>query len=163
VKAGSDSDFLRLENPAVRTTLAGSRDQNGLSVHVNVGYELRSENSDSDKLQLFVGLERSLTRDFGLAVDFYGLVDVEETNVVFPDATELHVHPDGDFGMAETVIRVERTNIEERSRDNLYALSVGFKAIPTERLSFMANMFVALNDAGLRSPLVPTFGISTYL
>ena len=164
ISAGDDSEFLRLEKPAAKITLAASKGRSGLTSHVNLGYEFRTGATDSDKLQFFAGFERGLTDDIGLTVDLFALFDIEDTSILFPAPVELNIERTGGlFGDLHTMTLVERTNIDDRNRDNLLALSVGLKAVAVERLSLLANVFIALNDAGLRSSIVPTFGLSTYL
>ena len=54
---------------------------------------------------------------------------------------------------------VSLTNIPNYSRDNIFDVAFGVKLKLKESLLVLGNVFVPLNDDGLRAGVVPTLGI----
>jgi hypothetical protein len=91
-------------------------------------------------------------------VDFLGEVDINSDEAIkfFPQETVTIV----DKTNAPVITqRTERlTNIVTRDNDNIFNASFGLRVAASEKLLLLGNVVVPLNDGGLRSNIVPTFG-----
>lgn len=155
---GDEENFLGVGDPSVKIQLIGSAIKGNFAPHVNLAYEYRGSDLDRNEIELFVGYDQKISDQLTLAVDFLGEFEIgdqiDELN--FPDAQEIQV----DIGNPGNpwIREIAPTNIPNRDSDNILNASFGLKISPRENLVMLANTFVPLNDGGLRSDFVSTFG-----
>jgi hypothetical protein len=62
-------------------------------------------------------------------------------------------------GSVDYTVIVAPSNVPNYSSDNIIDAAFGFKMNLKESLLIMGNIFVPLNDAGLRADVIPTLGL----
>ncbi|MGH1362480.1 MAG: hypothetical protein ACRBF0_02925 [Calditrichia bacterium] len=156
--SGDEENFLGVGDPSVKVQLIGSAIKGNFAPHINIAYEYRGSDLDRNEIELFVGYDQKISDQFTLAVDFLGEFEIGDQidELAFPDAQEIRV----DIGDPTNfwVREISPTNIPNRESDNILNASVGFKFSPKDNMVMLANTFVPLNDGGLRSDFVSTFG-----
>jgi len=155
---GDEADFLGTGETSTRLSLIATQKIAQFTPHLNIGYDLRPAALDSDELEFALGFDQKMAEGVTFAVDFLGEVDInsDEAITFFPQETVTIV----DKTNAPVVTqRTERlTNILTRDNDNIFNASFGLRVAASEKLLLLGNVVVSLNDGGLRSNVVPTFG-----
>ncbi len=154
---GDSDDFLGTGNFTVRTILIGSTRMRDFTPHVNVGYDYRNSDFDSDEFEVAIGFDQVLFSNWIFALEFLGEFDLDsvETIKIFPGTKTIH-------SRVENV--VDLSNIPERKSDHRMDTSIGFRYAPVLKQSLqiqlLVNLIVPLQDGGLRSGVAPTVGFS---
>ena len=153
---GDENDFLGAGDPSYKGHLIFSSILGNFSPHLNVGYEHRGNRYDRDEVEVFLGYDQKISEVLTLAIDFLGEFEVGEEveELRFPESVTIQ----GANEWAAFTQEVSLTNIPNFTNDHIMNGTVGFKLIPKENLLFFGNVFVPLNDGGLRSSFVPTAG-----
>lgn len=148
---GNTDDFLGTGKTNVRFSWIASKKMGNFSPHLNLAYDRRSAELDSDEFELAAGFDRKIASGITFAADILAEFDLntDEAIELFPSAATI-----------TGVGQVDLSNIPERNRDNVLNAALGFRAAPSERLSLLGNVIIALNNGGLRSSVVPTVGAS---
>ncbi len=115
---------------------------------MNFGYLVRSEEVGPDVFQFAVGFDQRLSDNVTFVVDALGDIQMEDS-LEFPQSATLT------YPVSRTLDLTNVPNI----RDDLISGAVGFKFRTSSGIIFWANALVALNDGGLRDPVVPSFGL----
>ncbi|MCB1045058.1 MAG: transporter [Acidobacteria bacterium] len=158
LSTGDESDFLGTGDTNIRFAELLSRRFGDFRPHVNVAYEWRGADLDADELEFAVGFDHKATSKITIAADFMGSFDVDDSESIqlFPGSVTITDH-----GTSGVVVRhVDRSNVPERSNDDVMDGSFGIRYAPKDNWSIVANLLVPLNDGGLRSKVVPTIGVS---
>lgn len=160
VPTGDESEFLGTGSTNVRASLIGSKKIGDFTPHINVGYDYRGADRDSDELELTLGFDQKLLPGLTFAADFIGEFDIQSSESIelLPGATTIIELNRQTQGRAERI--VERSNIPEDDADSTINAAVGFRFAPTENLQFLANALIPVQDGGLQSSFVPTVGFS---
>jgi hypothetical protein len=153
---GDDENFLGAGTASYKAMLIASRTTDGLSPHVNFAYELKTNEIDSDEIELFAGFDQKINDHITMAVDFLGEFEVESpgsdlnfdqrVTISRPIAAGLYVQ------------NVNLSNVPQRNRDHNVNASVGFKYAPKDHAMMIGNVIVPLNDGGVRSDFITTLG-----
>jgi hypothetical protein len=146
---GREEDFLGTGEWNAKGLLILSAIFSDFSPHTNVGYEYRGSEFDQDALGVIAGFDQRIADWVTLAVDFLGSFKVGSEELVFPEAVNLE---------APFARTIELTNIPN-SRDDIMDGSLGFKFQTGGGLIIVTNVLVPLNEGGLRSGVIPTFGL----
>jgi hypothetical protein len=159
IPTGKQADFLGSGKTDALLALLVSKKVGDFSPHLNIGYELRTADFQSDRLVIKGGFDQRILAGLTFAADFLGLVDVnrDEAIKLFPGSVS--ILETGNNG-GQVLRGVRLSNIPDADNDNLYNLSVGVKYSPWQGFLVLANMLVPLNQAGLRAPVAPTVGMS---
>lgn len=155
---GKKEDFLGTGETNIKLSFIGSRKFDRFTPHLNLGYERRPAELDNDKVELIAGFDQKMAEGLTLAVDFLGRFDVGDEAINFFDKeNETILEQQGPL-----VIRRELplTNVPRSDKDNTFDASLGFRYAPSERVSFLGNVLVPMNDSGLRSKVAPTLGLT---
>jgi hypothetical protein len=112
---------------------------------------------DRDKFEFIIGYDQKIADWFTLVIDVLGRIDLGDPveSQQFPE----NVNINWTVGSTDYVKSVSLTNIPNYSSDNIIDAAFGFKINLKESLLIIANVFVPLNDDGLRAGVVPTIGI----
>jgi hypothetical protein len=145
---GREEDFLGAGATSVRGMFIASGTFGGFSPHMNFGYLVRSEEVGPDVFQFAVGFDQRLSENVTFVVDALGDIQMEDS-LEFPQSATLT------YPVTRTLDLTNVPNI----RDDLISGAVGFKFRTSSGIIFWANALVALNDGGLRDPVVPSFGL----
>lgn len=157
---GDEKEFLGSSKPTTRIAAIFSKKAGELTSHLNLAYEKRPANDDSDEFEFAVGFDQKVGDAVTFAVDLLGELDVNESEAIqfFPEPTKVITESLG--GGFTRRREIELTNIPARTNDNTYNLAVGLRIAPSERFLLLGNLLAPLNDGGLRSSVVPTFGLT---
>ena len=147
IPTGREDDFLGAGEPAFKTLLIGSATLGDFSPHVNVGFTVRNADDQSNSLQLAAGFDQRLSDWSTFVIDLIGDFKTEDS-LAFPDP--LTFDP-------PIVRTVDRSNIPNM-RDDTIDAAVGFKFRTPGGLILWSNALIALNEGGMRSDVVGTFG-----
>ena len=154
---GDSDDFLGTGNFTARTLLIGSARMGEFTPHVNLGFDYRNSDFDSDEFEVAIGFDQVIFTSWVFALEFLGEFDLDsvETIEIFPGTETIH-------GRIENI--VDLSNIPERRNDHRMDTSIGFRYAPvlkqSVQIQILANLIVPLQDGGLRSGVAPTFGFS---
>lgn len=149
---GSKENFFGTGKINTRLSWIMSKKLDNFTPHLNLSYARRSADFDSDQLEFTLGFDRKLANGFSVAAEFFGgfALNRDETIQLLPGTAPVT--------FSTGVRQVDLSNVPEWNRDNVLNAALGFRAAPTDKLSLLGNVIIALNDGGLRSSVVPTFG-----
>ncbi|RMI13766.1 MAG: hypothetical protein D6681_05650 [Calditrichaeota bacterium] len=158
---GDEENFLGNGDPTVKAGIIVSGTHNNFGPHLNLTYEARTTDLDRDEIEVFAGFDQKVTDFLTIAMDVVGEFEVgsEITTNAFSDpvvAQRFITDTTGTTVLFRQVTPV--TNIPQYTRDDLINAALGFKLNPREGLLIIGNVFVPLNDRGLRSDWIPTVG-----
>jgi hypothetical protein len=133
----------------------------GFTPHLNIGYERRGAKLDSDEFEFAAGFDRQLWEGLTFVVDFLGEMDIngDEGIVLLPDNENVFVFANSSKG-GRVTREIDRSNIPGSRRDNIYNAALALKYASSGNLVLVGNLLIPLNDAGLRSGIVPTIGFA---
>jgi hypothetical protein len=154
---GDADNFLGAGYSSLRTVLIGSRILDNFAPHLNLAYWKKFTDLDRDEFEFIIGFDQKIAEWFTLVVDVLGRIqlgDPIETQT-FPE----NVNINWTVGNTDYTESVSLTNIPNYSRDNIIDAAFGAKFKLKESLLILGNVFVPLNDDGLRAGVVPTIGI----
>ncbi|MCB1052450.1 MAG: transporter [Acidobacteria bacterium] len=155
---GDEKDFLGTGKTSFRISELISKRDGDFCPHLNLSYEKRGAQLDSDELQIVAGFDHKMTDSVTIAAELMGYFDLNDSEnvVLFPGSVTIEDHVAGGALSRE----IDLSNIPERSDDNTYSGALGFRYGPSDRFNLLANIIVPLNDAGLRSNVAATVGFS---
>jgi hypothetical protein len=156
---GKEEDFLGSGATDAILALLMSKKIGDLTPHLNLGYEVRKADFQSDRFIIRAGFDHRLLQGVTFAADFLGTFDLNESEAIklYPGSVTV-VEAGNNGGQVTRSVRL--SNIPDRSNDNLYNLSMGVKYSPWQGFLALVNMLVPLNQAGLRASIAPTVGVS---
>ncbi|NNF12196.1 MAG: hypothetical protein HKN72_03170, partial [Gemmatimonadetes bacterium] len=93
------------------------------------------------------------------AAELLGELDLDENEAVNLDGTiEITDFDANDQPLGTRVLDV--SNIPTSRTDHILSGAFGVRLAPSESISLVGNVLVALNDGGLRADVIPTFGVT---
>lgn len=154
---GNKEDFLGTGKTNARLIGILSRKFNDFTPHLNLGYEYRGAELDSDEFEFAAGFDHKLVSGLTFAIDILGEFDLqkEEAISLFPGTETIT-----DQAIGQNVRKVDLSNIPERDNDSVINAAFGLRFAPSERVILLGNVLVPLNDGGLRSDLAATVGLA---
>ncbi len=157
VPTGDEKNFLGTGKTNIRFSYIISKRLGNFTPHLNLGFDRRSANLDSDELEFIVGFDQRIVSGVNFAAELMGEVDINdrEALVLLPGSATIGPLPGGPNGQI-----VDLSNIPERDNDNSLNASFGIRVAASERFLFLGNVLVPLNGGGLRSTFVPTVGLT---
>ncbi len=155
---GKEEDFLGSGKLDAVLALLLSKKIGEFTPHLNLGYEIRKADFQSDRVVIRAGFDERVVRGLTFAADFLGTVDVNPNEAIKLYPGSVTIVESGTTGQVQRQVRL--SNIPDASNDNLYNLSAGFKFAPSQEFLVLANILVPLNQAGLRASVAPTIGMS---
>lgn len=160
---GDEEDFLSSGKANMRFSWIMSKKIGNFTPHLNFGYDRRPAFLDSDEFEFALGFDQKLAKGITFAAEILGEFDLDKDEKIelFPGTTRIV-----DRDIAGQVLgerQVDLSNIPEKDNDHTINAAFGFRAAPSERVIFFGNVLVRLNDGGLRSRVVPTFGLTVSL
>lgn len=159
---GSERDFRGTGSLTSRMLLIASRPMGSFAPHLNVGYEFRGSDFDSDEVELVFGFDQQLGSSVTFALDLLGEFDLSSDEAIrlygrglAPTIPITDRSPDTG-GVAQRAVAI--SNVPDRTHDHVVNLSVGARLAPTPNVQFLVNLIVPLQDGGLRPTVAPTIG-----
>lgn len=161
---GEENDFLGTGETNARVSGIVSKKMGNFTPHLNLTYEKRPIDFDSDQLEIVAGFDQKIASGVTFAGEFFGafaLNNAETIKFFREDTVEISDSFRGTTGATGSLTRkVDLTNIPHRKNDQMFDVSLGFRIAPSERLLILGNVIVPLNDGGLRSSVAPTLGVN---
>lgn len=157
VPTGDANDFLGTGSVSARALLVGSRRIGTFTPHINIGYDYRGADLDSDEIEVVIGFDQQVLPGLTFAADFLGEFDVSANEIDLLPGTATII--DQSKGARNTRV-IERSNVPDFDRDNMLNASVGFRFAPSDQFQLLANTLIPLQSGGLRSNISPTVGFS---
>jgi len=145
---GHEDDLLGAGKLGLRAQAIASATWGVFTGHVNAGYFDRGGTALNDAALATVGFDVLATRWLTVAADLAGQWQIG------PEPFSLG----GTARFIAPIVREVKLSNVPSSRDNRYDGSIGFKLTNNRGLTGLANAYIPLNDAGLRSPLLWTVG-----
>ncbi|MGH7496080.1 MAG: transporter [bacterium] len=152
---GEKENFLGTGKTNTRFSMIGSKKMRNFSPHINLGYNYRPAEFDSDELELAVGFDQKVAEGVTVAVDLLG--ELKDAIQFLPEETVTIVYQQQTNFVPR---KVDLTNIPQKDYDNTLNAAFGFRIAPSERALFLGNILVPLNDGGLRPEITPTIGMT---
>ncbi len=158
---GKEEDFLSTGEVATRISGIFSKKFGEFTPHLNLGYDRRGADFDSDEIEFVAGFDQKIATGFTFAAEIMGTFDVNKDEAIklFPGSVAVFddfTNSDGNTGSITK--NVDLSNVPERSNDNTLDTALGFRYSPSKRVSLLGNLLVPLNDGGLRSTPAYTVG-----
>ena len=160
---GNEDNFLGTGKTDLRVTGILSRKFQDFTAHLNFGYEKRSADFQSDRIDFALGFDKKVISSLTFALDVLGTIDINTDKAIklFPGTGTIldEVIQNGTV-IGQNVRHIPLSNIPDRNNDDTYSLSTGFKYAPSDHSIILANILVPLSDGGLRASVIPTVGFS---
>jgi len=121
----------------------------GFSPHANVGYVYHDAELENDAVLATVGFDNLLGPWATLAVDLITEWQVGESKLQLP----------GPINYTEPFARTVESSFIPDRKDNMAALSLGFKFVLPRGMTIITNAMIPLSDAGLQPSAVWTGGL----
>jgi len=158
---GDERNFLGTGKPT--TTILGilSKKIGGGTTHLNIGYQRRDAELDSDELEVVLGFDQEVFTDFTIAGEFIAEIDLDVDDAIslFPGSIEIVDQP-GDG--SQSIRHIDLSSIPERENDNTFDLALGVRIAATEQFSLLGSILVPLNHGGLKSTVTASVGMSVF-
>ena len=147
--SGSQSNLQGVGDTTVTPYLSFSQDYSIINLHATAGVEFNTGNTGRDRIRYAGGATFQVTPSFGLITDFIGTSNIRtnQVSVRVPQFTGSNTTPSSYNIVTQTI-----------NNDTL-DLALGFKFIPVNSVVGFFNVFIPLNNAGLRSDLIPSGGL----
>ncbi len=161
---GDPDDFLGAGETNVRLMGILSKKFGDFTPHLNMGYDYRRADTDSDEFEFAAGFDQKLLSGLTFAIDILGEVDLNKDEAIslFPGSVTIVDRIKNDAGeeIGQNERHVDLSNIPERDNDNIFNAAFGLRYAPSERIILLGNILVPLNDGGLRSNVAGTVGLA---
>jgi hypothetical protein len=154
---GDADNFLGSGYSTLRAVLIGSKILGDFSPHLNFAYWKKFTDLDRDEFEFIIGYDQKIADWFTLVIDVLGRFDLGDpvASQQFPESVDIN----WTVGSTNYVRHVSLTNIPNYKSDNPINAAFGLKVNLKESLLMIGNVFVPLNDDGLRAGIVPTLGV----
>jgi hypothetical protein len=154
---GDAENFLGAGYSSLRTVIIGSKILGNFAPHLNIAYWKKFTDLERDKFEFIVGYDQKITDWFTLVIDVLGRFDLGEQNEELKIPDDVNIN--WTVGNTQYTKHISLTNIPNYTKDNLIDAAFGFKMVLKESFLILGNVFVPLNDSGLRANVVPTIGV----
>ncbi|MEJ2544214.1 MAG: hypothetical protein P8Y99_09115 [Calditrichaceae bacterium] len=154
IATGDDENFLGLGSDQISILLISSKVIGDFAPHLNLGYKMNTGSKELDEFLCHLGYDQKLSQQLTLALDFIGEFELgkKDESLKFPEPKDV-VRSDG------YTQNISITNIPDYKHDNIINTSIGFKYKPREEMILIGNVFLPINDGGLRADFIPTLGM----
>ncbi len=159
VPTGDEKDFLGTGKPTTRVSMIWSKKVGDFTPHLNLGYDRRPAELDSDEFEFAAGFDQKVAEAVTFSIDILGEYDLNNDEAIkfFPEQTITIVE---NLGSLQRKKVVDLTNVPQRNNDNTLNAAIGLRFAPSERFLLLGNILVPMNDGGLRSSVASTFGLT---
>jgi hypothetical protein len=153
---GDEDDFQGLGDPMLTPSLILSQEYGRFHLHATGGIEFNFDDSDRSRARYAAGVAFSLIDQVALNVDVIGssYLKTDRLSVKVPQ----FVNAPGTSEATPTTIPATRT-FSTKLRPDIVDLAVGFKANIYGAIVGYANVFLPLNDDGMRADVIPSAGL----
>jgi len=154
---GDADNFLGAGYSSLRTVLIGSKIIDNFAPHLNLAYRKKFTDIDRDEFEFIIGWDQKIAEWFTIVIDVLGRIQLGDQveSQKFPEDPTLNWI----VGSTNYSQDISLTNIPNYTQDNIIDAAFGVKFKLKESLLILGNVFVPLNDGGLRAGVVPTIGM----
>ena len=153
---GEDRDFQGTGDRSVQPFVTLAHVYKGIHLHASSGFEFNADDLDRSRVRYAAGATVPLLQQFALTVDFIGSSQVKKDRISV--TVPQFVNAPGTSEQTPTTIPTSRTE-SRKIRDDIVDFAVGFKANVYGSLIGYANVFIPLNDDGIRADVIPAAGL----
>ena len=153
---GDARDFQGLGDYMLTPFVTLSQEYGRMHLHASGGIELNWDASDRSRARYAAGVAFSLLDQLALNVDIIGssYLTTDRLSVRVPQ----FVNAPGTSEATPNTLPVMRT-FSHKIRPDMVDLAVGFKANVYGAIVGYANVFLPLNDDGIRADVIPSAGL----
>lgn len=160
---GDERDYLGTGDLNARFSVISSRKVGDFTPHLNVGYDYRGANLDSDEFEFAVGFDQKVGAGLTVAADLLGAFDLDGSETIDLTGEPISLL----FTNSETGVQFTQTfprsNVWAADRDHSLQIALGGRWAPVEQLQVLGNVVVPLLNRGLTSTIAPTLGVSVII
>jgi hypothetical protein len=154
VTTGEVENFQGIGDTTLTSSFIISQEYGRFHAHASSGIEYNLDDSDRSRVRYAGGLTFQIIEQLVLLVDVIGSANLK-TDRISVNVPEFNNDvPDGSPPLPSGY-----THISLPLNVDIVDLVVGFKAQPVKSVIGFFAVFLPLNDEGLRSELIPTFGL----
>lgn len=147
IPTGDEDDFQGLGDVVLTPYLALSQEWGRFDFHFQGGFDINADDTARSRARYGIGVTTQLIERLAFLIDVIGSSNLTEEDI----SVTVPVISGSVVSGSETLTQGLRTDIVD--------LSIGFKAAFTQSVVGFANVFIPLNDDGLRADLVPSAGL----
>jgi len=165
---GSKENSLGTGETNIRLLALFSKKINDFTPHLNVGYDYRGDEFDSNEFEFALGFDQKITSGLTFAFDVLGEIDTDVSDALTTTSNTTTITDFNPRRYLEGEKQWESTRILSDSnipdiKDHIINAAFGLRFAPSDRLQVLGNILVPLNDGGLRPDFAMTFGLSLSL
>ena len=151
---GDEENFQGLGSTTLNLFVTTSGEFGRYHLHTSLGFDVNLNEPDQSRVRYAGGVTVQLLERLALTVDVIGSSNLKsyEVSVTVPefDNDSFDTTPPTPSGFSQ---------VSQDLRTDIVDLALGFKVQLYKSVIGFANVFVPLNDDGLRAKAVPTFGL----
>ena len=165
---GSKENSLGTGNTNIRLLALFSKKINDFTPHLNVGYDYRGDEFDSNEFEFALGFDQKITSGLTFAFDVLGEIDTDVSDALTTSSntttiTDFNPEKDSEGEKQWQSTRIFNDSNILDIKDHIINAAFGIRFAPSDRLQVLGNILVPLNDGGLRPDFAMTFGLSLSL
>lgn len=147
IPTGDEDDFQGLDDVVVTPFLAASQEYGRFDFHLQAGVDINADDTERSRVRYGAGVTVQLIEQAAFLLDIIGSSNVTDQDI----SVTVPVIVGSDIVGSQTITQELNTDIVD--------LSAGFKAALTQSVIGFANVFIPLNNDGLRADAVPSMGL----
>jgi hypothetical protein len=144
---GDEDDFQGLDDFVVTPFLAASQEYGRFDFHLQVGVDINADDTERSRVRYGAGVTVQLIEQAAFLLDIIGSSNITDQDISVS------------VPVIEGAVETGRITVSRELRTDIVDLSVGFKAVLTKSVIGFANVFIPLNNDGLRADAVPSMGL----
>jgi hypothetical protein len=150
IPTGNEDDFQGIGDTTLTPSIALSQEYGRFDIHGSAGIEINTNDLDRSRARYAAGVTYQVLERIALLADVIGSSGLTDNTISVRVPQFFDPPPAGPSGFF-TDTRTVRTDIVD--------LAVGFKINPYRSMVGFFNVFVPLNDEGLRAGVIPAAGL----
>jgi hypothetical protein len=154
VPTGSAEDFQGSGDTTLNIFFAGASEISRFHLHGSLGFDINLNEVDRSRVRYAAGATVQLLDRLAFTADVIGSSNLTSQSI----SLDVPIFGRGAFDTDPPTIS-GFTTVTDSLRTNIVDIALGFKVSIADSLIGFVNVFVPLNDDGLRATAVPTFGL----
>lgn len=154
--SGSVENFQGVGDTTVLPYLSFSGEYGIIDLHATAGVEFNTGNDLRDRIRYAGGATFQIIPELAFITDFIGTSNIR-TNQISVATPQFHNDPIP--GNPLNKVRIEDEIHTATVNSDTLDLALGFKFVPAKSVVGYFNVFIPLNDEGLRADVIPTGGV----
>jgi hypothetical protein len=153
---GEDRNFQGIGDRTLTPFFAASHDYGPVNLHLTSGIEFNFDDSDRSRVRYGAGFTFAVIEQLALTADFIGSSHLKKDRISV--TVPQFVNAPGTSEATPTTLPTSRT-FSSRVRDDIIDFVIGGKVNIYSSVVGYANVFIPLNDDGLRAHVIPAAGL----